>query len=199
MGFAVWAVAVVLSILVALPGEKTKVILVPDSDGHVGQVEVSTAAGSQLLTEAGQMTVVRSASQPPSAVTKVAEKDINTIFAAALKAEPALPEKFLLYFLPDSTELTAASLDILPGIIDSINQRHSSYISIFGHSDRVGTEAYNLNLSAERVLAVRQLLADRGVVVEQIETASHGEGNPLIKTADGVAEPRNRRVEVIVR
>ena len=199
MEFAIWIVAVVFSILAAGPGEKTKVILMPDADGQVGQVEVSTDGGKQLLTEASQMTVVRDSSKPPSAVTLVEENEINAIFSSALSMEPLLPEKFLLYFLLDSCELTPDSIDLLPKIIVSINQRDSSYISIFGHSDRVGPEAYNHQLATERILAVRQLLEDRGVVIKKMETVSHGEGNPLIKTADGVAEPRNRRVEVVVR
>ncbi len=199
MEFAIWIVVVVFSILAAGPGEKTKVILMPDADGHVGQVEVITDGGKQLLTEAGQMTVVKDSAKPPSAVALVEENEINAIFSSALNMEPLLPEKFLLYFLPDSNELTPDSIAILPKVIASINQRDSSYISIFGHSDRVGSEEYNHQLAKKRTLAVRQLLEDRGVVNKKMETVSHGEGNPLIKTADGVAEPRNRRVEVIVR
>jgi outer membrane protein OmpA-like peptidoglycan-associated protein len=51
----------------------------------------------------------------------------------------------------------------------------------------------------KRARAVKTLLEEEGVDFERLETDSHGEGNPLIETADNVAEPRNRRVEVIVR
>jgi outer membrane protein OmpA-like peptidoglycan-associated protein len=46
---------------------------------------------------------------------------------------------------------------------------------------------------------VRDLLIAEGIAPATIRLAFHGEGNPLIQTADNVPEPRNRRVEVIVR
>ena len=139
---------------------------------------------------------------PPAvgaAVAMVDQEEIAAVFSEALAIEPLLPEKFLLYFLPDSNELVKDSIELLPKVVDTIKERKSSYISIFGHCDRVGSEEYNLQLSTTRTIAVRQLLEELGVAIANIETASHGEGNPLIKTADGIAEPRNRRVEVIVR
>ena len=46
---------------------------------------------------------------------------------------------------------------------------------------------------------VRDYLIGRGLDPALIEVDSHGEANPLIPTSDGVADPRNRRVEVFVR
>jgi outer membrane protein OmpA-like peptidoglycan-associated protein len=191
----------VMSVLSVLGGaqDKTTVVLMPDADGQVGQVEVITDAGKRSLTEAGQMTTVKDRSQPPSEVAVVDKAQLQESFAAALSAEPEPPDKFLLYFLPDSTELTTASLELFPKILGSIEKRESSFISIFGHSDRVGSAEYNYSLSMKRARAVKTLLEEEGVDFERLETDSHGEGNPLIETADNVAEPRNRRVEVIVR
>ncbi len=199
MEITVFWVAVVLAFFLAGPHDKTQVILMPDSDGHVGQAEVITEGGRQLLTESGQMTTVKDSSKPPSDVAMVDQAEIAESFSEVLAIEPVLPEKFLLYFLPGSNELTKASIELLPKVIDTIKERESSYISIFGHSDRVGSEESNIKLSTKRAIAVRQLLEELGASVANIETASHGEGNPLVKTADGVAEPRNRRVEVVVR
>ena len=196
--FAFW-VAAVVALVLAGPHDKTQVILMPDADGHVGQAEVITEGGRQLLTESGQMTIVRDGSKPPSEVAMIDQEEIAGAFSEVLAVEPVLPEKFLLYFLPGSNALTKDSIALLPKVVDAIQERQSSYISIFGHSDRVGSEEYNIKLSTNRAIAVRQLLEELGVSITNIETASHGEGNPVIKTADGVAEPRNRRVEVVVR
>jgi outer membrane protein OmpA-like peptidoglycan-associated protein len=46
---------------------------------------------------------------------------------------------------------------------------------------------------------VGQLLIENGVAADKIEMSSHGEENLLIKTRDNVSEPKNRRVEIIVR
>ena len=58
------------------------------------------------------------------------------------------------------------------------------------------TDAVNVPISIERANAVRDLLVKEGIDPAIIEVTSHGEENPLIPTADEVAEPRNRRVEI---
>jgi outer membrane protein OmpA-like peptidoglycan-associated protein len=54
-------------------------------------------------------------------------------------------------------------------------------------------------LSRRRAEKVRDLLIAANIAPAVIRVAFHGEGNPLIQTVDNVPEPRNRRVEVIVR
>ena len=179
--------------------QKTQVILMPDSDGHVGQVEVISDGGSQVLSAAGQMTVVKGRSASPTAVSVVDQKKVASMFSAALAVEPHPPVKFLLYFLPDSDQLTEESLELMPQVIAAIDERKSSDVGIYGHTDRLGSDTYNQTLSMQRALAVQAILVNQGVRPDDTETASHGEGNPLIATPDGVAEPRNRRVEVIIR
>ena len=96
-------------------------------------------------------------------------------------------------------ELTPESLQMIPQVINTVSERDSLDIGIYGHTDRVGSETYKQTLSMQRAFAVQAILVDEGVSYDDTETASHGEGNPLIDTPDGVAEPRNRRVEIIVR
>lgn len=70
--------------------------------------------------------------------------------------------------------------------------------TIFGHGDRAGSDDYNLALSLRRAEAVRDYLLNRGLsfgAIERIEGL--GETRPLLDTADGVAEPQNRRAEVL--
>ena len=94
---------------------------------------------------------------------------------------------------------TENSLEMIPQILQSISQRNSKNISVIGHSDTAGDRNYNLRLSRERALIVQQILVRRGVDQAYISSTSHGKENPLIKTGDNVEEPRNRRVEVIIR
>lgn len=180
-------------------GRESRVILLPDPDGSVGVIEVSTAAGRAVLTESGQMTTVSSSSAAPVTPVKISEAEIAQEFSALFAVEPPQPVKFLLYFEQDSARLTVASERLLPQILETIEQRQAYAIGIYGHSDRTGSDEYNLKLSLQRAVAVRDLLSSRGISLQAMDVASHGEGNPLIPTADQVAEPRNRRVEVIVR
>ena len=116
-----------------------------------------------------------------------------------MAAEPPTPEKFCLYFKSGTTQLNDDSLLLLPEILASIHKRQSCDISVNGHTDRVGSEAYNQDLSLRRALRVQALLIEAGINPAFLSTASHGEGNPLVHTSDNVAEPRNRRVETIIR
>jgi outer membrane protein OmpA-like peptidoglycan-associated protein len=179
--------------------EKNLIILMPDSDGSVGQVVVSNSAGSQTLTEAGQGIVVKDASTAPQAPTKIDEKKIEEIFGAALSAQPLSPTRFILYFKSDSTKLTKQSEKLIPDIFSAIQERDSSDISVVGHTDTKGSKEYNLKLSTQRAIAIAALIKTEGIAPDFIEVTSHGEGNPLVKTADNVSKRRNRRVEVTIR
>jgi outer membrane protein OmpA-like peptidoglycan-associated protein len=70
---------------------------------------------------------------------------------------------------------------------------------VIGHTDRVGTDAFNDALSRQRAEVVRRALVARGLPADLIVVIGRGEREPIIATADGVAEPRNRRVEIQVR
>jgi outer membrane protein OmpA-like peptidoglycan-associated protein len=191
--------ACLVGLLTGCHPRRTTVVLVPDPDGYVGEIEIQTQGGQQILSESGQAVIVKNEKDPPSPPTVFDEQQIHAIFGKALEAEPPVPKKFILYFKTNSTELRPDAKALLPDIIACIHQRNSFDISVNGHSDRAGSDEYNLSLSLKRAEYIRDLLIKEGIEAKYITTTSHGEGNPLIPTADGVAEPRNRRVEVIVR
>ncbi len=189
---------VVMFAIIAGCAPKHTVILVPDPDGNVGKASVMTEAGQQQLEKSGDMTRVTKKSAAPSEVKTADSTFISVTFADALAAEPIPPEKFILYFKTGKTELTAESETVLPDILASIKKRGAIYIAISGHTDAVGSDQVNDTLSRNRAESIRDLLIQGGVPGDLITVTSHGKGNPLIPTPDGVAEPRNRRVEVIV-
>lgn len=69
---------------------------------------------------------------------------------------------------------------------------------VSGHADRSGSARYNEALSRRRAETVRDLLTTRGVPSEAISIRALGEAEPLLPTADGVREPQNRRVEIVL-
>ena len=174
-------------------------VLVPDADGQLGSASVSNSAGSATLARAGDSTSVKSSSSAPGAPQAMNDASIQKIFAPALAAEPPQPLKFLVYFERDSAEPDTNSTETVKQILAAIKERSSRDISVVGHTDRSGDDAHNLKLSIERATQIRDILVRDGVESEIIEVESHGEGNPLVPTADNVIEPRNRRVEVVVR
>ena len=71
-------------------------------------------------------------------------------------------------------------------------------LNIIGHTDATGSKEFNLKLSLERARAVEKVLIGSGIDIDTLRLQSFGENDPLVPTADGVEEPKNRRVEVMV-
>jgi outer membrane protein OmpA-like peptidoglycan-associated protein len=63
---------------------------------------------------------------------------------------------------------------------------------------RPGSEQYNLALSLRRAEAVKAAMIKQGVPASLIVVVGKGESQPLVPTADGVREPQNRRVEIVI-
>jgi outer membrane protein OmpA-like peptidoglycan-associated protein len=63
----------------------------------------------------------------------------------------------------------------------------------------VGKEEYNIGLSSRRANYVRDMLLSNGIKPNSFFVTFYGKSRPLVPTKDEVPEPRNRRVEVIVR
>lgn len=175
------------------------VILTPDPAGHVGKAEVFTDGGTQLLEKPFAMTTVSSRSSAPAQVTLASAEFITATFADVLAIEPPPAEKFILYFNTNTAELVPESLATFTTIMATIKRRGAISISVSGHTDSSGPVQLNEKLANNRARTVRDLLVQMGVDAERLTVSSHGKGNQLVPTADGVAEPRNRRVEVIVR
>ncbi len=192
------AVPALTLVLLAGCAGGASVILVPDQQGKVGKAEVSTEGGKQLLTQAGAMTHTAGPRQAPSGVTSADPAYIAATFAEALAVEPAAGETFTLYFKTGSATLAADDQKLIDDIAAAVKRRAAISVRISGHTDSTGSAALDTALSLERVRQVQALLLDKGVPPERISTSYHGKGNPAVPTPDGVAEPRNRRVVVIV-
>ena len=180
-------------------GPKSTVVMIPDPDGHVGKLEVSNQAGTQTLDQANQSVDIKDKTTAPAPPIKLSQSEIHAVFSDVLDARPMPPQKFILYFLPDSNLLKQESDAFLPQIIQTILARRSTDIVISGHTDTVGSKEYNYRLSLERAKTMFDILVANGAAPDHIKVTSHGEGNLLVKTPDEVAEPRNRRVEVVIR
>jgi outer membrane protein OmpA-like peptidoglycan-associated protein len=180
-------------------GPKSQIIVMPDPDGKVGKVEVVTQKGSQTLDRPWQSTEVTSIDQMPSEPKVLDEKKVRETFKDALEARPLTPVTYLIYFKSGGTEITADSQQTIREVMKTIKTRNSNEISISGHTDSVGSVEFNHVLSMNRARAVASILVSQGVKKETIDITYHGKGNQLIRTPDGVAEPRNRRVEITIR
>jgi Outer membrane protein and related peptidoglycan-associated (lipo)proteins len=188
-----------LLLLTGCAGKPRNVVqLLPDPDGHVGVVSVTTQAGSAQLTKAGCAVRVADAKSMPTPPEDLTEAESDALFGAAKRALPTKPVRFLLSFESDSIRLTPESRRLLPEVLTTATARNSRDISVVGHSDKAGSENYNLDISRRRAEYVRNQLVKAGIPAESMEVTSHGSSNPLVESSKP-HEPRNRRVEVTVR
>lgn len=183
-------------IILASCAPKTLVVLVPDEEGSVGQATVSTEKDEVTLSEAYEYTRVTRKIGP---VGIMDPQEQSRMFSDVIMAMPQRPVSFLLYFETDSIMPDQSSLDSLPGIVDTIQNRDLPLVRVIGHSDTMGDKTYNYELSLRRAHKVRELLSDKGVHPEIISITAYGDNDPLVPTGPNVSEPRNRRVEILVR
>jgi outer membrane protein OmpA-like peptidoglycan-associated protein len=92
-----------------------------------------------------------------------------------------------------------SSRPTLKALFDEVAQRQAVEVQVTGHTDTVGTEADNDRLSAERAELIKKMLIEQGLRASFIRAVGRGEREPLVSTTDNTREPKNRRVEVIVR
>lgn len=161
-------------------------------------IEVVANGGSTVLDAPGQAARVGQGGTP-APVGALAPRQINALFGEALAVTPARPTRYVLYFLTGGSELTPESAALLPDVRNAAATRPAARVDVVGHTDRVGSSALNTRLARGRANAVAALLVEAGLPAGSVRATSFGERDNAIPTADGVPEPRNRRVELLVR
>jgi outer membrane protein OmpA-like peptidoglycan-associated protein len=99
----------------------------------------------------------------------------------------------------DKATLRPSGKEKLDEALKTLNQYPDMKISVEGHTDSVGSDAYNQRLSERRAATVVSYLESKGIASSRLTSRGFGESKPIAdnKTAEGRAE--NRRVELIVR
>lgn len=174
-------------------------LLDQEAGASSGTITLSNPGGTIDLAEAGTATLVTEADAVPRPPARLDQTTIDAYFGDALAAEPDQPDRFTLYFLTGTTDLTPDSIALVADVLDAVTRRTAPRIDVIGHADRVGPAALNATLSLRRAGLVRQRLVDEGVEGATITTDSYGETDPVVPTPDEVPEPLNRRVEIVVR
>ena len=178
---------------------RTLIVLLPDLTGAVGEIDFTTSAGTQTLTGERSATTANRPGDAPSPAFVLAQDALEQTFGAAIEAQPVPPERFIIFFELSSSDLTEASAAQIPQILEAIARHPAAEVDIIGHADRSGSDAYNDALSLRRANEIRGRLIGQLNDLEALRVTAQGEGEPVVVTLDGVAEPQNRRVEVTVR
>jgi len=102
-----------------------------------------------------------------------------------------------IFFAFDSDVIDQKSYPVLDQVVDVLKKNDKSYqvLKIEGHTDSVGTKAYNLSLSKRRAESVRRYLIDKGLDANRLKAYGFGESKPVATNLTPEGRTENRRVE----
>ena len=173
-----------------------RVILLPQPDGAPSAVEVGAGAQRLRLDRPYAVAELRGGTLAPASTDAAA---VRQQYGLLLSQQPAAPRHFTLPFESNAQRLAPGAEPVLAELRAALAAMPAPEVVVTGHTDRVGSLEANDRLSLARAEAVRELLVAAGVDRTQISVVGRGEREPLVPTADEVAEPRNRRVEIKLR
>lgn len=107
-----------------------------------------------------------------------------------------LPEA--ITFDTDSTYVRTSLREDLRTLAANLQRYPNSTVDVIGHTDSVGDEAYNQNLSARRAAAVSAILTGNGVPASRIRAYGRGELEPIARNDTASGRAANRRVEIVI-
>lgn len=131
------------------------------------------------------------------------EQDMRQALAASDAAAVQREGNLLSVVLKGDVSFDTNSSVVRPGLYGELDriasvlvQYPQTVIRIEGHTDSVGSEAYNMDLSRRRAEAVKNLLVQRGVADSRLEVVAFGESLPVATNDTEAGRQKNRRVEL---
>jgi len=119
--------------------------------------------------------------------------------APVAKPAPAPMKNFLVFFDFDKANITPEAAKIITQAAAAAKNPGITRVALTGHTDLAGSDKYNMALSLKRADAVKDSLVRQGVPANEITVVAKGKSDPLVPTKDGVREPQNRRVEIVLQ
>jgi iron complex outermembrane receptor protein len=107
------------------------------------------------------------------------------------------PKSYLVFFDFNKSDLTPQAVLIVDQAASNAGPAKVTRLTVTGHTDTVGSDAYNMRLSRRRAESVASQLEKDGIPSSEIEIVAKGKRDLLVPTADGVREPQNRRVQIV--
>jgi len=83
-------------------------------------------------------------------------------------------------------------------VANTLTQYNQTVIEVAGHTDNVGTDAYNQTLSQQRANSVATYLTGKGVMQQRMIVVGAGETHPIASNDTDAGRAQNRRVEITI-
>ena len=98
----------------------------------------------------------------------------------------------------DSSTLSEQARENLDNLAESLRNYPGTELLVVGHTDAVGEEAYNQDLSEERAGSAASYLVEQGIPRDRITTIGKGETEPVASNDTEFGQQQNRRVEMAI-
>lgn len=141
--------------------------------------------------------MMAAASPPPPPPPAPAPKPM-TAAAPPPPPPPATPRAYMVFFDFDKSNISGDAEKVLAMAAANAKKLGATQITLTGHTDTVGSDKYNMALSLRRANAVKAVLVKQGIPANEIAVVGKGKADLLVPTPDGVREPKNRRVEIVL-
>lgn len=139
---------------------------------------------------------------PDNEPTEQAEELSDTLVGADVEKASGRTIKVTfstgLLFDFDSAALQPKAVSHLQNLAQSLNKHPYTRVAVVGHTDSVGTDTYNQQLSEERAAAAAEVLIQEGVAPDRITSEGRGEVEPIASNETEEGQQKNRRVEVVI-
>jgi OOP family OmpA-OmpF porin len=133
---------------------------------------------------------------------------VVTLLASASASEPTLQEDRAVpgarvvlrgvEFGFDTAFIDPVSRTTLELVAEELGRRPGVRVRIDGHTCDMGSVDYNRELSEQRAEAVKRILVGYGIPADRLETAGHGEAQPVADNESDEGRALNRRVELVI-
>lgn len=178
-------------------GPKERFVLLPQPDGSASSIVVKTASGETTLNSPYAAVETRGGKAEPTQTISAAEVDRR--YVEVMRSLPARPRSYELLFELGTDRLTPASQELLKKAMAEIKEFPAGEFILTGHADSIGSDALNDALSLRRARLIERELQRAEVKALSIEVIGKGSREPRVPQKRGVAEPRNRFVEIKIR
>jgi outer membrane protein OmpA-like peptidoglycan-associated protein len=182
---------------------KSLVVLADNGKQH-NAIMVSNNKGTQRLDRVREFVEIEDENKSIPEVKVMSKEKFKKNFGNLVNALPEKALVYKLYFKENHMTLTPASKKLIPTIVDKIIET-PSMVDIIGHTDTIGSDEQNFELSFQEASNVKAMLQEAILKILKTKqqiilmTKGYGEEDLLIHTPDNYKENRNRYVEIIIK